>query len=328
MRRREFITLLSAATTWPFAALAQQLQPKKMPLLGFLSAGPPPPGNPSALNFLRGLRDLGYVDGSNIQIDARYTGGRADLLPELAVEMVHLKPDVLVTVTAVGALAVKKATSTIPTVAIATHDGVRFGIYESLARPGGNITGIDTLSEAADAKRVTMLKEIRPQLSRLTILLNPLDLHAPAHLENTQVTLKTLGIAGQVIEVRRLEDFDSAFDAMRTDLPQAIVVFLDGLFIAARQRIVDFTTEHKIPMIGEDARFVRLGQLISYGAALDEVFYRAGYYVDRLLKGANPATFPVEQPTRISLAINLKTAKAFGMKLPDTLVALADEVIE
>jgi putative ABC transport system substrate-binding protein len=167
-----------------------------------------------------------------------------------------------------------------------------------------------------------------PQLSRLTMFYNPDDRHLPAHLENTEAILKKMGIAGQRVEVRALGEFDAAFENMRHDLPQAIVVFLDPMFYVARQRIIDFTSEHKIPMNGEEINWVRQGQLISYGASLDRVFYRAAYFADQILKGADPETLPVEQPTIIKLAINLKTAKAFGLTVPPTLLALADEVIE
>jgi putative tryptophan/tyrosine transport system substrate-binding protein len=324
MRRREIIGLIGGGLIWPVAGRSQRT--KTIPLLGYLSGASP--DAPANRVFFKRLRDLGYVEGENIRIDARYASGRLDLLPGMAAEMVGLKPNVLIGSSVVPTFALKRETSSIPIVAIAIHDGVRLGLYQSLAHPGGNITGLDTLSEEVDQKRVAMLKEIVPGLSRLTMFYNPSDPGLPAHLQNSQAILTKLGIAGQIVEVRSMDEFDGAFARMQKDPPQAILVFLDQLFFVARQRIVDFALGNKIPMNGEDERFVRLGQLISYGASLEAIWYRAAYFADRILKGETPEELPVEQPTELRLVVNLKTAKAFGLQLPEEILVTASEVVE
>jgi putative ABC transport system substrate-binding protein len=324
MRRREMIGLIGGGLLWPVAARSQRT--KTIPLLGYLSGASA--DAPANRVFFKGLRDLGYFEGENIRIDARYASGRLDLLPGMAAEMVSQKPNVLIGSSAVPSLALQRETSSIPIVAIAIHDGVRMGLYKSLARPGGNITGLDTLSEEVDQKRVAMLKEIVPGLSRLTLFYNPNDPGLPAHLENSRALLTKLGIAIQVVEVRSMDEFDGAFARMQKDPPQAILVFLDQLFFVARQRIVDFGFANRIPMNGEDERFVRLGQLISYGASLEAIWYRAAYFADRILKGVPPEELPVEQPTELRLVVNLKTAKAFGLQLPEEILVTANEVVE
>ena len=202
------------------------------------------------------------------------------------------------------------------------------GLVQSFSHPGGNITGTDSLSEGAAGKRVGMLKEIVPQLTRLTLLYNPASYYAPAQLEQTQPALQTMGITSQIVEAATLGDFDGVFDAMRRDPAQAILVFNDPLVNFVRQHIIDFAFEQKIPMAGEDASWVRTGQLLSYGVALEWAWYRAASFVDKILKGADPAALPVERATKLDLAINLKTARALGLRIPDTMLAIATEVIE
>jgi putative tryptophan/tyrosine transport system substrate-binding protein len=323
MRRREFIGLIGSTAAWPLAARAQQ--PKKIPRLGYLGAGLP---NEYSESFFRSLRELGYIDGVNIQIDARFAHGKLELLPSLANELISLKPDVLVGTPAIGAVILKQATSTIPIVGIAMINGARLGLFESLAHPGGNVTGTDSWSALAAAKRVALLKEIVPQLARVTLLCNPDSPYTPMHLDTVLPALQTLGLESQIIKTRSISDIDDALEVMQRDLPQAILVFEDPVVYFLRQRVIDFISEHKIPTIGENPTWVREGSLLVYGVDLKWYWSRGAYFVDQILKGANPATLPVEQPTRIGLYINLKTAKAFGLRIPEAMLATAEEVIE
>jgi len=278
--------------------------------------------------FAEGMKDLGYVDGRNIQIDWRLASGKVELLPAMAIDLVASRPAVIVATAPVGGLAVKTATSTIPTVVLAAHGGVSLGLYQSLAHPGGNVTGVDSWSDELDPKRVTILKDIVPNLSRLTVLFNPNDPAAPAHHDNIRKAVTSLGLRIEPVAVNNLSDFDAVFERMGSDPPQAIIVFLDPVFTTARKRLVDFALEKKVPMIGEDQGWVKLGQLISYGATLESIWYRGAYYVDRILKGARPADLPVELPTVIKLTVNLKTARLFGLELPPVILAAADETVE
>ena len=207
-------------------------------------------------------------------------------------------------------------------------NGSRLGLFESLAHPGGNVTGTDSWSADADPKKVALLKEIVPQLARVTLLCNPDSPYTPMHLDAVLPALQTLGLESQIIKVPALSDIDRALEVMQRDLPQAILVFEDPVVYTVRQRVIDFISEHKIPTIGENPTWVREGSLLVYGVDLNWYWSRGAYFVDRILKGANPATLPVETPTRIGLYINLKTAKAFGLRIPDSMLATAEEVID
>lgn len=324
MRRREFIAAIGGAAAWPSVAWAQQ--PKKLPKLAYLTGGFP--RNPYELSFYKGLHDLGYVEGTNIQIDARYASGKLELLPALANELVNQKPDVLIAAAAVGALAAKNATSTIPIVALGMPNADAKGLFKSLATPGGNITGIVSMNEVSSAKRVAILKEIVPQLSNLTLLYTKNSPYVPAQLEITLGALETLGIKSQTVEVATLAECNSALEMMRRDPPQALLLFLDPLMAAEEPKIIEFSLTYKVPLTGEDVLWVKHGQLVSYGTNVLDIWYRGGYYVDKILKGADVTSLPIEQPTKLDLAINLKTAREFGLNIPDKLLALATDVFE
>jgi len=324
MRRREFIALfcgvMSAST---LAASAQQAA--RIYRIGYLAGSN---RTPQVDAFLQGLHDLGYVEGENLAIEYQLAAGQIQRLPEMAADLVRLKVDIIVAGTSLAALPAKKATTTIPIVVLASHDGVGTGLFASLARPGGNITGIESLAPDIDAKRIEFLKGVLPTISRLVLLYTPTDPGSERHFGNANEAARALSSAVSKIEVRTPADFDAAFAALLRDRPDAVLVVTDALTFLARKRIVDFSTEHGIPMIFEFKEFVELGGLLSYGPSLGDIWRRGAYYVDKILKGAKPDDLPVEQPTKFELVINVKTAKALGLTVPPSLLAIADEIIE
>jgi putative ABC transport system substrate-binding protein len=325
MKRREFIALVGgSAVAWPFAASAQQAT--KLYQIGFLSgvAG----RGPATEAFVQGLRDLGYIEGQNITIEWRFAAGRMEVLPEMAADLARRQVDTIVAVSNVAGVSAKSAATTIPIVVLASHDGVGTGLFASLSRPGGNITGVEALAPEIDAKRVEILKSILPQFSRLTVLYNPTVPGSATHLDYVNRATKMVGTAVATAEVRSHSDFDRAFTAILQTRPDAIVVVTDPLVFTERKRIVDFGTQHAIPAMYEFREFVELGGLVSYGPSLTDMVRRGALYVDKILKGAKPAELPVEQPTRFQLVINLKAAKTLGLTVPSMLLARADEVIE
>ncbi len=274
-----------------------------------------------------GLRDFGYFEGQNISIEWRLANGQMQLLPAMAEDLAKLNVDVIVAATGLAGLLAQKATKTIPIVVISSHDGVGLGLYQSVAYPGGNITGIDSLSEALDGKRIEILRQLVPKLSRLTILYNPDSPDVKPHFVSVDNGAKQFGIDVQAVEMRSRDDLQPAFDAILRNRPDAVISILDALLAAHREKIVAFALENKLPMCNEAKEFVELGQLFSYGANLNAIWRRGAYYVDRILKGAKPGDLPVETPTVFELAINRKTATALGLTVPDSLIATADIVI-
>ena len=319
--RRTFIA--GALLTMPLSAGAREAG--KLYRIGYLAGSAR--GVPQIDAFLQALRDLGYVEGQNIVIEYQLAAGQVEQLSEMAAELVRSNVDIIVAPTNLAAFPAKKATTTIPIVAIC-HNGVGAGLFESLARPGGNITGIESLAPDIDAKRIEILRELLPQHSRLALLYNPMDSGGAFHVESAEKAAGALFRTMTTIEVRASSGFDAAFGVILQDRPDALVLVTDPLTFSARQRIVDFVSHQKLPAIYEFREFVELGGLISYGPSLLEMWRRAAYYVDRILKGAKTADLPVEQPTRLELVLNLKTAKALGINVPTSLLARADEVIE
>jgi putative tryptophan/tyrosine transport system substrate-binding protein len=325
VKRREFITLLGgAAVTWPRLVLAESAR-KAVPRLGVLLFGRPDT-DPNFGAFRRGLRDLGYVEGQNIVIEHRYAEGRSERLRELARELVVLKPDVLFALGGDVAPLVRAATSTIPTVMAVSDDPVQSGLVASLARPGGNITGVTFVSFDLAAKRLQYLREIAPNLARVAVLWNP-D-HIDPDYRETQAAAKTLGVQIQSLEVRSEEDFNAAFQAAMDARSEALIPVSSRLMTTNRPRIIQFASQGRLLLASGWGPWAREGALLSYGPDLDSITWRAAAYVDKILRGAKPAELPVEQPTRFQLVINAKVAKALGLSIPDKLLALVDEVIE
>ena len=277
--------------------------------------------------FRAGLRDFGYVEGDNIFIDFRWAEGNYARLAEFAAELVRLKVDLLATYGTPGTLAAKQATTTVPIVMIVSGDAVATGIIASLARPGGNVTGLTFFSPELNAKGLELLKEGFPSASRVAILLNPGNpLNAPV-LRAMMLTANALKLELQPFEARTPDEFRGVFSKIIETRPDAIAVTDDTLFVANVRRITEILANNRLPSIGF-VDFAQVGGLIGYGVNFPDLWYRAAYFVDRILKGAKPADLPVQQPTKFELVINQKTAKALGITIPPTLLATADEVIE
>ena len=323
--RREFITLLGGATAaWPIAARAQQAG--KIYKIGYLSPSLPSPVIRRPL--FETLRELGWIEGKNITFEYRYAEDRLERLPELAAELVRLNVDIIVAVGTLGPLAAKAATSTIPIVMTASGDPLGSGLVTGLAHPGGNVTGMSLMVPDLGGKRLELLKELLPQLSRLAVLWNAANPYPAIVFKETQTAGRILGIEVQSLEVRSPDDLDDAFAMARQQRPDALITVEDPLTMAYRKRIADFALADQLPSLHGMTEFVAAGGLISYGANLADLYRRAAGYVDKLLKGAKPADLPVQQPTKFELMINLKTAKVLGLEIPATLLARADEVIE
>lgn len=323
MNRRKFVGVMASAAAWSVAAKAQQQ--KNIPRIGYIALSNRVPWIDGMLD---GLSELGYVEGQNIEIVWRLAGGKRDLIPEMAAELVRLNVDVIVAPNSTVASLVKQATHTIPIVAVATHDGVGTKLYASLAQPGGNITGLESLAPELDVKRVQFLKEIFPKLSRLAVLYNPLDLGANIHPTIITMAGQKLGIETALVEVRSSSELERAFATVLRHPPDGLISVADPLTLAERKRIVDFCVEQKIPNAHETREFVQYGALLSYGASFYAIWHRSAYYIDKLLKSARTNELPVELPTVFDLAINLKAARLLDVSIPDGLLATADLVID
>jgi putative ABC transport system substrate-binding protein len=278
--------------------------------------------------FRQGLRELGYVEGQNLALEQRHAEGHYERLPELAADLVRLRVEVLVVAGSAAILAAQRATSTVPIVMVGGGgDPGASGFIASLAQPGGNITGVSSLQVALSGKRLEILKEAAPAVSRLAVLWNPGNPTIAPFLRETQAVAQALGIQLQVLEGPP-NDFESAFEATASDRAEALIVLPDALLGSHRMQIVDFARRHRLPGMYPNQEFVDAGGLMSYGLSWPDMGRRAATFVDKLLKGAKPADLPVEQPMKFDLAINLKTAKALGITIPPHLLVLADEVIQ
>ena len=318
MQRREFITLLgTTALAWPLAACA----PKGMARIGFLGL------ERRLEKFRQGLGDLGYVEGRDIVIEYR-PSDPADRLPGFAAELVALKSDVIVAGGSLAVRAAQQATRTIPIVMTGTSDPVGTGFVASLARPGGNITGLSLLSPELSGKRLALLREITKDLSRLAILLNPDDPAVVFSLRETEKAARTSGIEISLVEARGGKDLDGAFASIAKIRSEALVILPASLMTRYAARIAELALNCRTPTISYFREFPEVGGLMSYGPSLDYSARRAAVYVDRILKGAQPSDLPVQQPTNFELVINLKTAKALGLSVPKRLSAIADELNE
>jgi ABC-type uncharacterized transport system substrate-binding protein len=324
MRRREFITLIGGAAAWPLAARAEQ--PRKVWRLGVLQPGAPP--EPLLEAVRDGVRELGYMEGRDIVLEVRWAEGKHDRLAGLAAELVGLKVDVIYAFTTPPALAARRATTTIPIVFSGVGDPVGSGLVASLARPGGNATGLSVLATELSSKRLEMLREIVPTVSRVAMLWNDTNVSMVLRANETQDAAAKLGVTVHSIGVHDLIDFEGAFKAVTDGRAAALVILADPFTMAQRKRMVEFAAQRGLPAIYEIRQFVDAGGLISYGPSLPAMQRRVAGYLDKIFKGAKPSDLPVEQPTKFELVINLKTAKALGIEIPPTLIARADEVIE
>jgi len=298
--------------------------------IGVLSPFSPPAGpSPPLEAFRQGLRDLGWIEGQNIAMEYRWAEGKTERLPKLAAELVRLNVEVIfVAWGTAGALAAKQATSTIPIVMGAVGDPVGAGLAAGLARPGGNITGLSSLALELEGKRLELLKEVVPKLSRVAVLWDPANPYSSVAYKEKQAAARTLGVKLQSVVVREATDFDPAFAAMTRDRPGGLVVHGYIVLVRHRTRIVEFAAKNRLPAIYPLTDFVDAGGLMSYGASVPDNHRRAAAYVDKILKGTKPADLPVEQPTRFELVVNLKTAKALGLTIPPSVLVRADKVIQ
>ena len=324
MKRREFITLLGGTATWPLAARAQQ--PAKMPTIGFLGASPSTESQRVAA-FVQRLRELAWIDGQNLAIEYRWGEGRNEQYMEAAAGLVRLKVDVIVTVATRSALAAKQATSVIPIVFAVVGDPVETGLVASLARPGGNITGLSAETAGVASKRVELLRDAIPGLRRLAIMANVGNPGSVLEMGEAQAAARKLGLEVTTSEIRRAEDITPAFEAL-SDRADALYLFPDPLFMTNRTRINILAVGERLPTMHGLREYVEAGGLMSYGPDNRELFRRTGDYVDKILRGAKPGELPVEQPTKFDLAINLTTAKALKLTIPEALLLRADELIE
>ena len=281
--------------------------------------------------FRQGLRDLGYVEGQNILVEYRGADGKIERLPALATELIRLKVDLIVAGATPSARAAQQATATIPVVAVAMGDPVRDGLVASLARPGANITGSTFLGPELVPKRLAILKEALPGISRVAALWHPGafgELTTRDMITETEAAARTLHVELRFVEARRADEFDRAFLAIASERADALIVFPSPMFFSERRRIVVLVSKHRLPSMFNAKEFVELGGLLSYGAAIADLNRRAAIHVDKILKGAKPADLPVEQPTKFDLVINLKAAKALGLTIPQSLLVRADELIQ
>jgi putative tryptophan/tyrosine transport system substrate-binding protein len=305
---------------------AEAQQPKQTFRIGVLQSGFPASNASRIAAFRDGLRERGYVEGQNIAIDYRYAEGKIDRFPVLAAELVRFKPDVIVTSGSPGIRALMKETNNIPIVMAAIGDAVASGFVKSLAQPGGNVTGLSFLGSDISTKRLEILKETLPRVTRVVVLRHRAS--GKLSLEATLAVAHALKLKVQVIEVQGANDFDGAFGAAKKGRAEAINVLASPILYAHRKELVDLTTKHRWPGMYENKEFVEAGGLLSYGANLDDLYRRAATYVDKILKGVKPVDLPVEQPTKFELVINLKTARQIGVTVPQSLLYRADKVIK
>jgi putative ABC transport system substrate-binding protein len=327
MNRRAFISALGSTAAWPVVARAQQ---GNMLRLGYLEFGKRT--DPTVQNlrrqFLLGLRDLGYIENRDFKLEERYADGQPDRLPALAKELVQLPVDIIAAGGEAPIRAAKQATDQIPIVMLIAADPVISGFVGTLARPGGNITGMSALASNMAGKRLELLKEIVPQTARVAVLWNSSNLSKVEEWKDTQIAGKTLGLTLHSIEARAPADLDNAFATILRERPDAMIAFTESLMLAFRDQIGKFALANRLPMMSELREFAVAGGLASYGTSRPDLWRRSAAYIDKIVRGANPAELPIEQPTRFELVINTKTAKALGIDLPPVMLTRADEVIE
>ena len=328
MNRRDTVVALLALGIAPLVAEGQQKT--KISRIGFLSPSSSPDSRMQHVleAFRRGMDELGYVEGRNITIESRWAEGKYDRLPGLAAELVLLKVDVIVASAVPAIRAAKEATSTIPIVMAIVVDPVATGLVASFARPGGNITGLSNMAPELVGKQLEMLKEVVPTASRVAVLWNPANPGNAPQMRAAEVAARTMGVRLQPVEARNPNDLDSAFAAMTKQRAGALIVLADSMLSEHRTRIADLAAKSRLAAVYGLPEFVEAGGLMAYSANRSDLFRRAAIYVDKILRGAKPADLPVERPNKFEMVINMKTAKALGIKIPQSLLIRADEVIQ
>jgi putative tryptophan/tyrosine transport system substrate-binding protein len=300
----------------------------KMPRIARLSPSSAAADAPVLEAFRQGLRDHGWIEGQNIVMEYRFSDGKPDRLPQLAAELVRLKVDVILTGATVGALAAKQATNTIPIVVVTTGDPVASGLVSSLARPGGNLTGLTALGQELSGKRLQLLKEAVPGINRVAVLSNPTNPDSRFSVKDVETAAQTVGVQLQVHEVGDPNGFDGAFHAINQARADGLMVLTDAMFLTYRKRVVELSAKSRLPTMYPISEFTNAGGLMFYGASFPAMYRRAAVYVDKILKGAKPADLPVEQPTKFDFVINLKAAKQIGLTIPQWVLMRADKVIK
>jgi putative ABC transport system substrate-binding protein len=323
MRRREFIAGLGSAAALPGVARAQR--PTRASRIGILAFEPA--DSPNFMVFYKGLRDLGYIEGQNLLVEHREYGSRRERLAGLATELVKLNVDVIFASGSEATHAARQASATIPIVMTSTNP-LGLGFIASLARPGGNVTGLSLMGPEVSGKRLQLLQELVPGLAKVALFWDSSDPGTEFSVKETQAAAETLSLKLKVLETRRADDFDAAFQAAANEEARAVILLPAPVMGSNRKRIADLALRHGLPTMFFSDVLPKAGGLLSYGVSLVAIYRRAAYYVDRILKGTNPADLPVEQPAKFELVINLKTAKALGITIPETLLATADEVIQ
>ena len=321
-RRRLIVALGAAALAAPLSSFAQTT---KISRIGILFIGSR--NQPHLESFKRGLGEHGYTEGKNVTIEYRYAEGKEDRLPALAAELVQLKVDVIVVTADVSAEAAQMATKTIPIV-VATGDPVAWGLADSLAKPKGNVTGLSVILAELSAKRVELLKDTYPKMTRLATLFDPKTRVQPSVLNQTRIAARALGLQFDTFEVETSKDIEKAFASISKVRSNALLVLLSPSITLHSKQIVDSALKQRLPGIYPTRQFAEEGGLMAYGPLIGDLYYRAATYVDKILKGAKPADLPVEQPTKFELVLNMKTAKALGIKFPQSILVRADKVIE
>jgi putative tryptophan/tyrosine transport system substrate-binding protein len=329
MRRRDFITLLggaAATTAWPLAARAQQ---PAMPVVGFLDPRSPDAMTERLRGFRQGLRDTGHVEGENVAIEYRWAENQMDRLSALAADLVSRRVAVIVAGAGITASVVKTATTTIPIVFLVAEDPVRLGLVASLARPGGNLTGINFFNAELTAKRLELLRELVPGAVRVAVIVNPAGGgDAEATLRDVEPAARTMGLQLHVLNASTSLEIDEAFATFGSERPDAVFVSLDPFLNSRRAQLVNLAARHAVPASFSNRDFAEIGGLMSYGTNIADSFRQIGVYVGRILKGAKPSDLPVVQASKFELVINHQTARMLGITVPPTLLAAADEVIE
>jgi len=327
MRRRDVLRLLgSAAVSWPGAVWAQPAS--KVFRVGYLSSYSAESGTALLTCFQEGLRQLGWIEGGNLHFDYRWSGGAATPLPTLAEDLVRTNPDVIVVASTPGSQAVHKATTHIPVVFVGVSDPVASGIVASLARPGGNITGVSNFLPATAGKLLELLRTVVPTATRFAVLRDPNNAGKQQELGELRIAAREMGVALDAADARSPEDIENAFLAIDSMGADALITLLDGVTMTAHRRIVEWTTNRRLPTIFQIRDFVAAGGLMSYGLNYCQHYRRAATYLDKILKGTRPSDLPVELPTTFELVVSLKTAKAIGLTVPEAFLLRADEVIE
>ena len=325
MTRREFITLLGGVAAWPLSARAQQ---PAMPVIGFLDTRSPDTMADRMRGFRQGLRESGYIEGDNVTIAYRWAENQIDRLPALAADLVHRRVSVIAAFATAPAFAAKAATTTIPIVFLAPGDPVRFGLVASLARPDGNLTGINLFTGELSAKRLEILREMVPGATHVAVLVNPTNPSMETTVRDVEAAARATGLQVQVFNASTSREIDAAFARFGRERPDAVFVSLDTFFNSRRAQLVNLASRHALPAIFPTRDIAEIGGLMSYGANILDAFRQVGIYTGRILKGAKPAELPVVQASKFELVINNQTARMLGLTVPPTLLATADEVIE